>query len=158
MNAQNTYPKSPTVSSFQVTMEIRLCDPAAKMPYKKRKTDAGYDISSIETIVLPPQTATVVHTGICLSAPPGFYYTIEGRSSLWSKGIFPNCGIIDATFCGPVIVSLVNVSDAEYQIMAGDRIAQILIHRQYDAAFNVVEEFSATYNQRGNEGFGSTGR
>jgi len=142
----------------QINLEIRLIHPFAKIPYKHRETDVGYDIYSIENMSLLPHKSTIVRTGIEISAPPGYYYTIEGRSSLWRKGIFPNRGIIDSTFCGELIVSLVNTNDKQYEIQTGDRIAQIILHLQYNANFKIVNEFSPLYNQRGKNGFGSTGR
>lgn len=100
----------------------------------------------------------MVRTGLIIAAPPGFYYTIEGRSSLWMQGIFPNRGIIDATYTGQVVVSLVNVTGDPYKIGLHDRIAQIILHRQYDANFVLVDNFSAVYDQRGEDGFGSSGQ
>ena len=141
-----------------VKLEVILSHPLAKIPYRKRHTDAGYDIYSIEDIKLEPQRATIVKTGIKISAPPGYFYTIEGRSSLWQKGVFPNRGIIDSTFCGEVVVSLVNTNNTVFNILIGDRIAQIILSKQYDADFKIVSEFSELYNQRGTDGFGSTGR
>lgn len=146
------------IENIRVRMEVQLIDEKAKLPFRKRDTDAGYDLYSIENIVLPPGRATIVHTGIKIAAPPGFYYTIEGRSSLWMDGVFPNRGIIDATYCGEVVVSLVNVRSESFLINTHDRIAQILLHRQYDANFVLIDEFSPCYNQRGEAGFGSTGR
>ena len=142
----------------KIRMEIKLIHPDARIPTRTRTTDAGYDIYSVENVSLRPGHATIVHTGICLSAPPGFYYTIEGRSGLWSKGIVPNRGLIDSTYCGEVVVSLVNFSDEPFPIEAGHRIAQILLHRQHDADFAEVLDFSPAYNQRGTNGFGSTGK
>ena len=141
-----------------IRMEVRLVDSNAKLPYRSRGTDVGYDIYSVECVDLLPQSATLVKTGIQISAPPGYYYTIEGRSSLWSQGIFPNRGIIDSTYCGDVLISLVNVNNTKFCVNIGDRIAQIILHKQYDAEFAVVQEFSDLYNQRGTNGFGSTGR
>jgi dUTP pyrophosphatase len=135
-----------------------MLDERARAPYRKRRTDAGYDIYSVENVTLKPQTATIIHTGIIIAAPPGFYYTIEGRSSLWQLGIFPTRGIIDSTYCGEAIVCLVNHSEEPYEIESGDRIAQMILHRQYDARFVLVDEFSEHYDQRGTDGFGSTGR
>lgn len=143
---------------MDVTLEVRLINEDARMPFRKRSTDVGYDIYSIEDKIIPAKGASIVRTGIQISAPPGYYYTIEGRSSLWIKGIFPNRGIIDATYCGEVVVSLVNVNDSDFLVSSGDRIAQIIIGKQYDADFERVEEFSPEYNQRGTDGFGSTGR
>jgi dUTP pyrophosphatase len=141
-----------------VNLEVMLKHPEAKLPFRKRETDAGYDIYSVESVTLPPNRATIVHTGIHIASPPGFYYTIEGRSGLWKQGIFPNRGIIDATYTGEVVVSLVNVNNNHFQINVGNRIAQIILHRQYDATFKAVEEFSRCYSERGTDGFGSSGR
>lgn len=146
-------------SSVRVRSEVRLIHPAAQMPYRKRPTDAGYDIHSIQNISLPPNGPTIIRTGIQLSVPPGWYYSVEGRSSLWRKRIFPEArGIIDSTYCGELEVSLVNLNTTPYEILVGDRIAQIILHKQYDADFIRVDQFSSLYNCRGTEGFGSTGR
>ncbi len=141
-----------------VRLEIQRIHSDAKMPFRARATDAGYDISSIEDIDLPPGKATLVHTGIKIAAPPGWYYTIDGRSSLWMVGVEPNRGIIDSTYCGEVVVSLVNFAGEPYKVKKGERIAQVILHRQYDAEFEEVTAFSPEYNQRGEKGFGSTGK
>lgn len=141
-----------------VVMEVKLVHTEARVPTRKRTTDAGYDIYACETVILPPGRATIVHTGLRLAAPPGFYYTIEGRSSLWSKGIVPNRGIIDATFNDEVVVSLVNFSPDPYEVEVGHRIAQLLLHQQLHMQFKAIDQFSPEYNQRGLQGFGSTGK
>lgn len=139
-------------------LEVKLVHSLARVPSRSRITDAGYDLSSVERKVLKPHSSTMIATGIRLACQPGWYYTIEGRSSLWSKGIVPNRGIIDSTYCGDLVVSLTNWNDTEYVVEPGDRIAQIILHRQYDAVFDVIEEFSPLYNQRGHAGFGSSGK
>lgn len=146
------------VTLDSVRLEVMLMHPNAKIPWRSRSTDAGYDLFSIEDTVLQPITSTMVATGIRLACPPGYYYTIEGRSSMWSKGVEPSRGIIDSTYCGDLYVSLTNWGRDTYQIRSGDRIAQILLHRQHDADIRIVQEFGPTYNQRGQAGFGSTGK
>lgn len=141
-----------------IRLEVQRIHPDAKMPFRARPTDAGYDLYSIEEKELPPGKATPVHTGIKIAAPPGWYYTIDGRSSLWMIGVEPNRGIIDSTYCGEVLVSLVNFAGEPYKVKKGERIAQVILHRQYDAEFEEVENFSPEYNQRGEQGFGSTGK
>lgn len=141
-----------------VRLEAQRIHPEAKLPYRGRNTDAGYDLYSVESKIIPVKDSAIIKTGIKISCPPGFYYTIAGRSSLWTKKIFPNGGIIDATYTGEVWVSLVNVSNTPFEINKGDRIAQLLIHRQYDAHFVEVEKFSPAYDQRGENGFGSSGK
>lgn len=141
-----------------VRLEVQLITPLAKLPFRNRDTDAGYDLYSIEKIIISPNRTVEISTGIKIAAPPGWYYTIEGRSSLKKVGVVPHRGIIDSTYCGEVIVRLINFSDEPYAVGVGDRVAQIILHRQYDANFEVVEQFSSLYNQRGEKGFGSTGR
>jgi len=141
-----------------VRLETKFIHSDAKLPYRKRDTDAGYDIHAVENVILKPHSVTTVHTGIQISAPEGFYYTIEGRSSLFKAGINPHRGIIDATYTGEVVVALVSMSDEPYEVKVGDRIAQIVLHKYYDADFALVDEFSTQYDQRGTDGFGSSGR
>jgi len=145
-------------STTIVRCQARLIKEGAKLPEKTRDTDAGYDIYSIVDIDLVPGKATTVNTGVQVSAPPGWYYTIEGRSSLALKKILPIRPIVDATYTGELIVMLVNVGESSYHIKRGDRIAQLIFHRQYDTEFEIVDEFSDDYNQRGTKGFGSTGQ
>ena len=128
------------------------------MPSRKRTTDVGYDLSSIETINIPPRKSADVKTGIAVSIPEGFYYTVDGRSSLILNGIVPYRGIIDSTYSGPLLVCLVNISDTAYRIEKGDRIAQIILHRAYSGDFMLMDDFSPEYSQRGKSGWGSTGR
>jgi dUTP pyrophosphatase len=149
---------NPQFLKLQVRMEVKLDHPQARLPSRSRDTDAGYDIYSIEEVIVHSKCTAIVHTGIRLSAPPGYYYTIEGRSSLGFQNIVPNRGIIDSTYCGEVLVRLVNFTDRPYKVEPGHRIAQIILHRQYDADFVEVQEFSPEYNQRGENGFGSTGK
>ena len=149
-------------------MECKLLEPDAKFPYRKRETDAAYDIFSYEDVELPPvnrdnpdhhrKTLVMVSTGIALSAPPGFYFTIEGRSGLGMAEVVPFRGIIDATYTGELRIGLTNYSDKPYHVKKYERIAQVIVHRQIDMEIVVVDEFSPEYDQRGQAGFGSSGK
>ncbi len=146
------------IAGRQVRLECKLLDSDAQLPIRSRTTDAGYDVSAIQNAVIPAGGVVRVNTGIALAAPAGYYYSIDGRSSLWMKGIIPFRGIVDATYTGPLIVVLMNTSSEPYQINKGDRIAQLILHRILHCDIAVVTEFSPYYNQRGTNGFGSTGR
>lgn len=141
-----------------VRMECKKLHDDAKLPYRKRITDAAYDIFAYEDKVLPPKRLTKISTGIALACPPGFYFTIEGRSGLGMKEIVPFRGIIDATYTGELLIGLINHSDAEYSIKKFDRIAQVIVQRQLDMEIVVIDKFSSNYDQRGEAGFGSSGR
>jgi dUTP pyrophosphatase len=141
-----------------VRVECKLIHPDAKLPVRSKQEDAGFDLTSIENKVIKPLSTIGIRTGIIFTAPSGYYFTIEGRSSLFNHGIVPARGIIDSTYCGEMIVALTNNTDTEYNVRKGDRIAQTIIHKVYGIDITNVDEFSPEYNIRGNAGFGSTGR
>lgn len=140
-----------------VRIECKLLHPDAIVPFRKRTTDAGYDISSIEDVVVAPSQIISVETGLAFTAPPGWYMTIEGRSSLGLKGIVPFRGIVDATYNGHLKVVLTNYSTTPYTIKKGDRIAQLILHKQNHMDVSMVEVFSPEYSDRKDAGFGSSG-
>ena len=139
-------------------IEFKKIHPDAILPSRSKSEDAGYDLTSIEDTIIQPHSTSMVRTGIIFTAPSGFYFTIEGRSSLFKHGIVPARGIIDATYCGELLVALTNNSGNKYNISTGDRIAQIIIHKTIPIDVIGVEQFSRDYNIRGEAGFGSTGK
>lgn len=151
---------SDTISDIHLRprIEYKLAHQDAKVPYRKRVTDAGYDLSSIEDVLIPPRGFANISTGIILSAPEGWYYTIEGRSSMWKRGIMVFSGTIDSNYCDVVFAGLYNLKDEEYRVQKGDRIAQMVLRRLYSADFVEVKEFGMNYSQRGTDGWGSSGR
>lgn len=145
-------------SHTAVRCETKLLNDNAKIPERSKSNDAGMDLTSIIDIIIKPNETINISTGVIISAPPGYYFTIEGRSSLFRKGIFPLRGIIDATYTGETMVSLFNGSEIEYKINKGDRIAQLLLHKVICPDIAIVDDFSPVHNQRGTDGYGSTGR
>jgi dUTP pyrophosphatase len=139
-------------------LEARLIHPDAKLPFRKRTTDVGHDLYASEDTVIPKGHTGEVKTGLQLSASEGWYYTIEGRSGLFRAGITPFHGIIDATYCGEVIVVLLNANHEDYVVSKGDRVAQIILHRSYDFDVTIVKEFGPDYDVRGEAGWGSSGQ
>ena len=144
--------------SDYVRLEFKLVDPEARVPYRKRETDAGYDLFSIEAVTIQPHSTENIRTGIIVVCPQGWQLLIEGRSSVWINGVAPFHAVIDSTYIGEMMVRLMNVSDIPYHIEKHDRIAQFVLHRAHSAVFFEVEQFSAEYDQRGKAGFGSSGR
>jgi dUTP pyrophosphatase len=72
--------------------------------------------------------------------------------------VAPFHAIIDSTYTGEMMVRMMNIGDTAYHVKKHDRIAQVIIHKAYNADFVEVEEFSEAYNKRGTAGFGSSGR
>lgn len=149
-------------SNFKAPKRLRLetkrLDPAAELPFRKRTTDAGYDIYSLEEKIVPAQGFATVKTGIAISPPEGYYFTVEGRSSLGLLGITPIRGIIDGTYQGELNITLVNRSTSDYHIKSKERVAQIILHEILHADFAVIEEFSPVVDGRRGDGFGSSGK
>lgn len=139
-------------------LECQLEHPDAKYPYRKRTTDAGHDLTSVESVIVPHHGMANVQTGIRISAPEGYYYTIDSRSSLYAKKIVPYRATIDATYTGLLHVALMNSSEEDYRVLKGDRIAQMVLHEVHDFDLVPVEEFNPEYTKRALAGFGSSGR
>lgn len=143
---------------FQIIDEFVSESFTPQLPNKKKDEDAGYDVFSAEQGVIPANGCYNFHTGIKMAVPLGWYYEIKGRSGLGFKGIQPFIGTLDATYNGELRVLLFNFSKEDYQVNKGDRIAQVLFHKQF--AMNAVEvaNFSPQYDKRGEAGFGSSGK
>jgi dUTP pyrophosphatase len=93
-----------------------------------------------------------------MAVPYGWYYEIKGRSGLGFSGVQPFIGTLDATYNGFLRVLLFNLSNKDYQVNKGDRIAQILFHKQIEMISKEVTQFSPEYDKRGKSGFGSSGK
>lgn len=130
----------------------------SQLPIKKRDTDVGYDVYAYRDYIIQPKTYENIDTGIALSCPPGWYYTIEGRSGMFKKGIVAFRGIIDSTYTGRLFAGLYNLNTHSYFIKKGDRVAQIILHKQFNIDVIEIEEFSPEYKQRGEAGWGASGR
>jgi len=141
-----------------VRLETKIVDKLGQLPFRKRTSDAGYDVHSVEQITIDPHTSAAVDTGIIVSPPEGAYYTIEGRSSVFAAGVTPYRGIIDGTYQGPLKVILMNNSSQPYNVHEGDRIAQLVLHPIVHGDFVVVEQFTPVENGRMGSGWGSSGK
>ncbi len=121
---------------------------------------SGMDIcAAIEgshTIV--PGEIALIPSGFALAIPQGFEAQIRPRSGLAVKhgiSIVNAPGTIDADYRGEVKIGLINLGAKSYKIQRGDRIAQMVIQRAYQAEIMVMEDLDATKRNQG--GFGHTG-
>jgi len=144
-------------------MNFAKLDPRATCPKKSLSSDACYDLFALEDCTVPTiinnysvvQTATKIKTGIALDIPDGYAGFIHDRSSMGMKMIKVFGGCIDAHYFGDISVCLVNYGPADYNVRAGDRIAQIVIQKIEN--FELVEVESLSDSERGTNGFGSSG-
>jgi dUTP pyrophosphatase len=143
------------------TLAVRLLHPDARLPARTRPHDAGYDLSSTEALTLGPGERRLVGTGVAIALPPAIAGLITPRSGLAiNQGLHPlNApGLIDPNYRGELRVPLYNASDAHVEIAVGDRIAQLLLVPFWAPALDLVDELPASPDDRGEAGFGSSGR
>lgn len=136
----------------------KLCNEATTPEYKT-KDAAGLDVSSSVDLVIKSGKFAAVSTGLAMELPRGYEAQIRPRSGLAAKNgvtVLNSPGTIDADYRGEVKILLINHGEKDFEIKAGDRIAQMVISAVEQAKVVVVtEELSDT--DRGTGGFGSTG-
>ena len=144
-------------------VKVKLLDPAAKLPQRATPGSAAADLCALcppQGVLLPAHGRAVLPTGIAIELPgPGSVALVFARSGLGiKKGITlsNSVGVIDSDYRGELRVGLVNLSDEDYTVQNGERIAQLAVLPVAQAAFAAAEELGET--QRGEGGFGSTGR
>ena len=131
------------------------------LPHYETKASAGMDLrANIESdIVLNPMERTIIPTGLYIELPVGFEAQVRPRSGLAAKHgltVLNSPGTIDADYRGEIGVIIINLSDTEFTIKNGERVAQLVIAKHERADWNEVDILSKT--SRGEGGFGSTGR
>lgn len=130
------------------------------LPVYATPLSAGMDLRANigEPITLRPMERCLVPTGLFMALPEGFEAQVRPRSGLaFKKGItvLNAPGTIDADYRGEVGVLLINLSQEDFVINDGERIAQMVIARHAQAEFTIVEELDET--ERGTGGYGHTG-
>ncbi len=141
-------------------LAVRRLDPAASLPTRAHDGDAGLDLRAGEAVTVWAGQRASVGTGIALEIPPGHAGLVLPRSGLAARhgiALVNSPGLIDSGYRGEVRVLLLN-TDAEehFEVSPGDRIAQLLLVPFATAEPVEVAELAAS--QRGEGGFGSSGR
>ena len=130
------------------------------LPHYETIASAGMDLRAniTESIVLKPLDRTIVKTGLFIELPIGFEAQVRPRSGLAAKKgitVLNAPGTVDADYRGEIGVILVNLSNQDFTIENGERVAQLIIAKHERAEWIEVKELSET--DRGEGGFGSTG-
>lgn len=142
-------------------MQIKIINTSQhELPNYETIASAGMDLRAnlIEPICLKPLERALVKTGLFIELPVGFEAQVRPRSGLaLKKGItvLNSPGTVDADYRGEIGVILVNLSNEEFVIENGERIAQLVIAKHERAEWLEVNELTET--SRGAGGFGSTG-
>ena len=130
-------------------------------PAYATEQSAGMDLKANlkEPVVLQPLQRTLVPTGLFIALPKGYEAQVRPRSGLAIKRgitVLNTPGTVDADYRGEVCVILVNLSQEPFEIVPGERIAQMVIARHEQVEWEQVEVLDET--SRGAGGFGSTGK
>ena len=130
------------------------------LPQYATEQSAGLDLrANIDApIVLRPLERRLIPTGLHIALPPGYEAQVRPRSGLALKHgitVLNAPGTIDADYRGEIGVVLINLSDQDFTVNDGERIAQMVITRHETAEFIEVEVLSET--ERGEGGYGHTG-
>jgi dUTP pyrophosphatase len=142
-------------------LQVRLLHPAAQPPARTRPGDAAYDLRCTAGFSLWPREHATVPTGVAVALPQGVAGLVTPRSGLASRhgiSLVNSPGLIDPNYRGEIRIVLVNLGDARFEARAGDRIAQLLLVPFVAPDVSVVEELPPSPDDRGEHGFGSSGR
>ena len=133
-----------------------VLDEGAKMPTRAHDTDAGLDLYARDSCIVEAKDSAIFDTGVHVEIPVGFVGFLKSKSGLNVKHGIVSEGVIDAGYTGSIVVKLYNHSGYDYRVNAGDKISQLVILPV--ALVNLQQVDSLDDTERGNGGFGSTGR
>jgi dUTP pyrophosphatase len=142
-------------------LQVRLLHPAAQPPARTRPGDAAYDLRCLQGFSLWPRERATVPTGVAIALPPGVAGLVTPRSGLAARhgiSLVNSPGLIDPNYRGELRIVLVNLGDARFEAHAGDRIAQLLLVPFVAPDVSIVEALPPSPDDRGEHGFGSSGR
>jgi len=154
-------PPARAPATIEHMLRVKLLEPSARLPVVAHPgEDLGYDVFSLETVLLEPRKTIRVRTGISVEArhpetgtPLGLL--VRDRSSMATKGIATTAGVIDAGYRGEVQIVMTNLGHSDIQINAGEKIAQMI---PVPVLTGPVEEVEALEESaRLAKGFGSSG-
>ena len=143
-------------------MKVKIVNKSGKpLPSYATELSAGMDLrASLDApVTLGPLERALVPTGLFIALPPGFEAQVRPRSGLAAKHgitVLNTPGTIDADYRGEIKVILVNLSNTPFEIVPGERIAQMVVARHERVEWEETLDLDET--ARGAGGFGSTGR
>lgn len=137
-------------------IQVKKLHPEAKIPDFSHPGDAGMDLYSVADIVLKPGERASVPIGLAIAIPDGYVSLIWDKGGPSHKfGIKTLGGVADCGYRGEYLVGLVNLSQEDFEIKVGQKIAQLLIQKVEHPEVEEVTELDET--SRGDGRFGSTG-
>ncbi len=139
-------------------IKIQKIHPNALIPKYQTEGSSGFDLHAVEEVMIKSHSVGLVKIGICLSLEVGYELQVRTRSGLALNHqvmVLNSPGTVDNDYRGEIKVILANLSDKDFKVQVGDRIAQGVVQKTYKAEFIECEQLDETL--RGSGGFGSTG-
>ena len=133
-----------------------MLDPGAYMPERAHEDDAGFDIRTPAAFVVYPGGYAVIDTGVHVEIPKGYAGVLKSKSGLNVRYGITNTGLIDCGYTGSIRVKLYNHGIDPVRFEVGDKVSQLVILPVFLPDLVRVDALGET--ERGNNGFGSTGR
>ncbi|HLC70786.1 MAG TPA: dUTP diphosphatase [Candidatus Nanoarchaeia archaeon] len=141
----------------KLTLKIKKLHKDAKLPAYQTKGDAGFDLCAIENVTLAPSERASIPTGIAMEIPYGYVGLIWDKSGLSHKfGLKTLGGVADAGYRGEIKVGMINLGKEPYTFEKGHKMAQMVIQKREEV--DIVEAGELSDSERGEGGFGSTGK
>ena len=138
-------------------IKIKKLDKDAKLPTHGYPGDAGMDFYAAGDVFFKTLGQAQVHTGVAVEIPEGYVGLVWDKSSIsFGHGLKIMGGVIDSSYRGEIIMSLRNLSDKDFILRKGHKVAQMLIQKFEHCDILEVEKLSET--MRGNGREGSTGQ
>lgn len=109
-------------------------------------------------VTVGPCNRYLVPTGIKIEIPEGYWASIEARSSTSQQMLIVPKGVIDEGYRGELFAQVLNVGTEPVRIYHGDRLVQLILHKREIANFTIEEVDELSESERGETGFGSTGK
>lgn len=136
-------------------MDVML-DNGAFFPKRAYETDAGLDLQSRETKIVPAHGSAIFKTGIHIRLPKNTAGLLISKSGLNVKYDITSTGLIDEGYTGEITVKLHNHGNSDYIVNRGDKISQLIVIPVFHEEIDIVNAFPET--DRGDNGFGSSGK
>jgi dUTP pyrophosphatase len=133
-----------------------VLDDGAFAPLRAHETDAGLDLRTPISVTVPAGDSVVIDTGVHIEIPRGYAGFLKSKSGLNVNHGIVSEGVIDAGYTGSIRAKLYNLSDVNFDFFARDKITQLVILPVLTPRLELVSSLSET--ERGDGGFGSTGR
>lgn len=138
-------------------LKVKKLNEEAVLPNYSYEDDAGFDLYSVEKIVLKPMQREQISTGISMQIPKGYVGLIWDKSGVsHNGGIKTLGGVVDSGYRGEIKVGVINLSDKDFIFGEGDKVAQMIIQKKETCDIVEVDELESSHRE--DRGFGSSGK